>query len=51
MEMIRSRIDALVLTPVEGQLRIDLTGELAAILGIAQKVKGPARRTRPVHRR
>jgi hypothetical protein len=41
MEMIRSLIDALVLTPEGGQLRIDLTGELAAILSIAQKDQRP----------
>ena len=41
MEMIRALIDALVLTPEGGKLRIDLTGELAAILSIAQKDQRP----------
>ena len=51
MEMIRSLIDALVLTPEGGQLRIDLTGELAAILGIAQKGQRPRPEDEsPMHR-
>ena len=41
MEMIRSLIERLVLTPEDGMLRIDLTGELAAILSIAQKDQRP----------
>jgi hypothetical protein len=41
MEMIRSLVDALVLTPEGGQLRIDLTGALAGILSLAQKGERP----------
>jgi plasmid stabilization system protein ParE len=38
---IRALIDAIVLTPEDGQLRIDLTGALAGILSVAQKDQGP----------
>ncbi|MDF2766676.1 MAG: hypothetical protein K0S81_3671, partial [Rhodospirillales bacterium] len=48
MEMIRSLTDALVLTPEEGKLRIDLTGALAGILSVAEKDQRPVRRTRSV---
>ena len=41
VEKIRALIDALVLTPGGGRLRVDLTGALAAILGIAQKGQRP----------
>ena len=41
MEMIRSLIDALVLTPEGGKLRVDLTGALAGILSIAQNGQRP----------
>jgi hypothetical protein len=51
MEMIRSLTDALVLTPEEGKLRIDLTGALAGILSVAEKDQRPVRRTRSVHRK
>jgi site-specific DNA recombinase len=38
-EMLRGLIDSIVLTPDEGQLRIDLRGNLAAMLTAAQKTK------------
>jgi site-specific DNA recombinase len=38
---IRALIDAIVLTPEAGQLRVDLTGALAGILSVAQKDQGP----------
>jgi site-specific DNA recombinase len=38
---IRALIDAIVLTPEDGQLRVDLTGALAGILSVAQKDQGP----------
>jgi hypothetical protein len=41
MEMIRSLMEELVLTAENGTLRIDLTGELAAILSIAQNGQMP----------
>ena len=41
MELIRSLIERIVLTPEDGKLRIDLTGDLAAILSIAQKGRRP----------
>jgi hypothetical protein len=37
VEKIRALIDAIVLTPEEGKLRVDLTGALAGILCIASK--------------
>jgi site-specific DNA recombinase len=36
-EMLRGLIDAIVLTPEKGQLRIELRGNLAAMLTAAQK--------------
>ncbi len=38
-EMLRGLIEAIVLTPQDGQLRIELTGNLAAMLAAAQKTK------------
>ena len=38
-EMLRGLIDSIVLTPEEGQLRIELRGNLAAMLTIAQQTK------------
>ena len=37
MEIIRSLIDKVVLTPVDGELRIDLHGELAGILALSEE--------------
>ena len=41
VEKIRALIDAIVLTPEEGKLRVDLTGTLAGILSVAQKDQRP----------
>ena len=38
-EMLRGLIDSIVLTPEEGQLRIELRGNLAAMLTAVQKTK------------
>ena len=38
-EMLRGLIEAIVLTPEKGQLRIELEGNLAAMLAAAQKTK------------
>jgi predicted Ser/Thr protein kinase len=38
-EALRGLIDAIVLTPVQGELRIELKGNLAAMLGAAQNAK------------
>jgi len=38
-ETLRGLIDSIVLTPEEGQLRIELKGNLAAMLGAAQQTK------------
>ncbi|MGB2715421.1 MAG: hypothetical protein WBC51_14665 [Vicinamibacterales bacterium] len=38
-EMLRGLIDSIVLTPEKGQLRIDLRGNLAAMLTVAQQTK------------
>src|SRR5262245_59653809 len=38
-EMLRGLIDSIVLTPEDGQLRIELRGNLAAMLAAAQKTK------------
>ena len=38
-EMLRGLIEAIVLTPEKGQLRIDLKGNLAAMLAAAQQTK------------
>jgi hypothetical protein len=38
-EMLRGLIDSIVLIPDEGQLRIDLRGNLAAMLTAAQQTK------------
>jgi site-specific DNA recombinase len=40
-ELIRSLVDKVVLTPVNGKLRIDLHGELAGILRLCQDGKTP----------
>lgn len=37
--MLRGLIEAIVLTPQDGQLRIELRGNLAAMLAAAQKTK------------
>ncbi len=42
-EIVRSLIDAIVLTPDNGKLRIDLHGELAGILALAADGKKPDR--------
>jgi hypothetical protein len=41
VEKIRALIDAIVPTPEEGKLRVDLTGALAGILSVAQKDQRP----------
>ena len=46
MQTIRSLIDRIVLTPVAGELQIELMGELAAILTLCQDSKKPAARVR-----
>ena len=51
VEKIRALIDAIVLTPEEGKLRVDLIGALSGILSVAQKGQRPVRRTRPMHRK
>jgi site-specific DNA recombinase len=38
-EMLRGLVDSIVLIPDEGQLRIELRGNLAAMLAAAQKTK------------
>jgi hypothetical protein len=38
-EMLRGLIDSIILTPDEGQLRIELRGNLAAMLSAAQQTK------------
>ena len=42
MEAIRALIDRVILTPENGELRIDLQGELAAILNLCIGSKKPA---------
>jgi site-specific DNA recombinase len=42
-ELIRSLIERVVLMPVGGELRIDLYGELAGILGLCEQRKTPGR--------
>jgi plasmid stabilization system protein ParE len=42
-EMLRGLIDSIVLMPERGQLRIELRGNLAAMLAAAQKNKKVAR--------
>ena len=42
-EAIRSLIDQIILSPEESKLRVDLHGEIAAILTLAQAGKNPAR--------
>ena len=41
MDLIRSLVEAIVLTPEDGTLRVDLRGELAAILGLCADSKKP----------
>ncbi len=41
-EVIRSLIDSVVLTPVDGQLQIDLRGELVGILSLCDTRGKPA---------
>jgi hypothetical protein len=40
-EALRGLIDAIVLTPDQGELQIELTGNLAAMLGAATNAKRP----------
>ena len=47
-EMLRGLIEAIVLTPQDGQLRIELRGNLAAMLAAAQKNEKVARNGRPL---
>ena len=42
-ELIRSLIEKVVVTPADGELRIDLQGELAGVLGLCQAGRGGAR--------
>ena len=46
VEIIRSLVDEIVLTPENGELRIDLKGELAGILAMSTDSKKPAAATR-----
>ena len=46
MDTIRSLIDEIVLTPLNGKLRIDLKGDLAGILGLPAKKNEAPRRSR-----
>jgi hypothetical protein len=48
MEMIRSLIDALVLTPEQGKLRITSPGNWQPFSASPRKTKGPVPRTGPV---
>jgi site-specific DNA recombinase len=41
VEKIRALIDAIVLTPEDGKLRVNLTGALAGILSLTQKDQRP----------
>ena len=41
VQKIRALIDAIVLTPEDGKLRVDLTGALAGIFSVAQKDQRP----------
>ena len=41
MDLIRSLVEAIVLTPEDGTLRVDSRGELAAILGLCADGKKP----------
>jgi site-specific DNA recombinase len=41
MDLIRSLVDAIVLTPEDGKLRIDLRGELAGILALCADKRKP----------
>ena len=41
-ELIRSLVDEIRLVPVEGELKIELKGDLAAILGLCQTSKSPS---------
>ncbi len=45
VEILRSLIDRIVLTPEDGELKIDVVGDLAGILTIATKAGGSAGRT------
>ena len=40
--LIRSLVDEIILTPEENRLRINLNGEIAAILALASNSKKPA---------
>jgi site-specific DNA recombinase len=44
-EMLHGLIEAIVLTPQDGQLRIELRGNLAAMLAAAQQAKRSLERT------
>jgi len=41
-EIIRSLVDRIVLTPVDGRIEIDVQGDLAGILTLSAKTKNPA---------
>ena len=41
VEVLRSLVDHIVLTPEDGELRIDVVGELAGILTVASKPGAP----------
>jgi site-specific DNA recombinase len=43
MELIRSLVDAITLMPENGNLRVEVRGELAAILALAAGRKQPGR--------
>ena len=45
VEILRSLIDRIVLTPEDGELKIDVVGDLAGILTIATKAGGSGGRT------
>ena len=47
-EALRGLIDAIVLTPDQGELQIELKGNLAAMLGAAHKCEEVARNGRPL---
>jgi site-specific DNA recombinase len=48
MELIRSLIEAVVLVPAEGSLKVEVRGELAAILAFGEGKKKPGRMDRDI---
>ena len=48
MELIRSLIEAVVLVPAEGNVKIEVRGELAAILALGEGRKKPGRMDRDI---